>query len=54
VLASLINAGIGNPLVVLLIAVAVGAASACSMGCSPTDGASFITLGTLSLFAASG
>ena len=57
VLASLINAGIGNPLVVLLIAVAVGAAIGLLNGVVFAYGRvpSFIaTLGTLSLFAGIG
>ncbi|MDT5107532.1 MAG: ribose transport system permease protein [Mycobacterium sp.] len=57
VLASLINAGIGSPLVVLLIAVAVGAAIGLLNGVVFAYGRvpSFIaTLGTLSLFAGIG
>jgi ribose transport system permease protein len=57
VLASLINAGIGNPILVLLIAVAVGAAVGLLNGLVFTYGRvpSFIaTLGTLSLFAGIG
>ncbi|MDT5362176.1 MAG: ribose transport system permease protein [Mycobacterium sp.] len=57
VLASLINAGIGNPVVVLLVAVAVGAAIGLLNGVVFAYGRvpSFIaTLGTLSLFAGIG
>ena len=57
VLASLINAGIGSPVVVLLIAVAVGAAIGLLNGVVFAYGRvpSFIaTLGTLSLFAGIG
>jgi ribose transport system permease protein len=57
VLASLINAGIGNPVIVLLIAVAVGAAIGLLNGVVFAYGRvpSFIaTLGTLSLFAGIG
>jgi ribose transport system permease protein len=57
VLASLINEGIGNPIVVLLIAVAVGAAIGLLNGVVFAYGRvpSFIaTLGTLSLFAGIG
>jgi ribose transport system permease protein len=57
VLASLINAGVGNPIVVLLIAVAVGAAIGLLNGVVFAYGRvpSFIaTLGTLSLFAGIG
>src|SRR3954452_14826787 len=57
VLASLINAGIGNPILVLLIAIAVGAAIGLLNGVVFAYGRvpSFIaTLGTLSLFAGIG
>ncbi|MDX1891307.1 ABC transporter permease [Mycolicibacterium sp. 050158] len=57
VLASLINAGIGNPILVLLVAVAVGAAIGLLNGLVFAYGRvpSFIaTLGTLSLFAGIG
>jgi ribose transport system permease protein len=57
VLASLINAGVGNPILVLLIAIAVGAAIGLLNGVVFAYGRvpSFIaTLGTLSLFAGIG